>query len=938
MLDGLLRPLAAAGTWLEPGTTGPDRTRRTWPWSPAPGVAEGADLDAGALLGTVHGAGSVPHRVLVPPGAAGPVTALRAAGPVAATDPVAVVGGTPVPLLSSWPVRRARPVRERLDATVPLLTGQRVLDLLFPIARGSTAAVPGGFGTGKTVLLQQIAKWCDADVIVYVGCGERGNEMADVLGELAAIADPRTGGRLVDRTVIVANTSNMPMMAREASIYTAVTVAEYYRDMGYDAVVVADSTSRWAEALREFASRSGALPAEEGYPAGLASALAAFYERAGRVLTLGGEEGSVTIIGAVSPQGGDMTEPVTAHTQRFVRALWTLDRDLAYARHYPAVSWAGSFSLDGDTLAAWHARHADPAWSRRRARLASLLAEADRLAALADLMGVGALPGHERMVLLGARLVREGLLQQSALSRVDAVSGPERQRRWCPPCWTSPTPATRPSPGRPRGQRGGARPHPGAARPGDGVRRRRGGTARRGGGQGRRPGRWSSCGDRRPGRPRTEHTGADEVRGPLLVIRGVQGVGWDEFARIRLPSGEIRHGLVLEVDRDLAVVEVLEGTAGIERAGTRVSFDGSPAAGPGGRGVAGPHLRRPRQPGRRRPADPRHDHDAVAGGAPQPGRREPPSEPVLTGVGAIDTLTTLVRGQKLPVFSVAGLPHLELATQVAAQASAGGEPFCVVFAGMGLTHADAAAVRDVLEERSAAGELVLMLNTADAPVVERVLTPRIALTVAEHLAFTQGRHVLVVMADMTSYCEALREVSAARGEIPARRAYPGYLYSDLASLYERCGRIRGVPGSVTLLPVLTMPAGRHHPSGARPHRLHHRGADRPVAEAAARGIYPPVDPLSSLSRLMRKGRARAAPATDHLDVAAQLLAALARARQVRELAELVGADGPQRHRPALPPLRRRVHRRLRRPAARRAAQPAREPRRAWQVLPVLPAP
>jgi V/A-type H+/Na+-transporting ATPase subunit A len=424
--DGLLRPLATAGTWLEPGTTGPDRTRRTWPWSPAPGVAEGADLHAGALLGTVHGAGSVPHRVLVPPGAAGPVTALRAAGPVAATDPVAVVGGTPVPLLSSWPVRRARPVRERLDATVPLLTGQRVLDLLFPIARGSTAAVPGGFGTGKTVLLQQVAKWCDADVIVYVGCGERGNEMADVLGELAAITDPRTGGRLVDRTVIVANTSNMPMMAREASIYTAVTVAEYYRDMGYDAVVVADSTSRWAEALRELASRSGALPAEEGYPAGLSSALAAFYERAGRVLTLGGEEGSVTIIGAVSPQGGDMTEPVTAHTQRFVRALWTLDRDLAYARHYPAVSWAGSFSLDGDTLAAWHARHADPAWSRRRARLASLLAEADRLAALADLMGVGALPGHERMVLLGARLVREGLLQQSALSRVDAVSGPER--------------------------------------------------------------------------------------------------------------------------------------------------------------------------------------------------------------------------------------------------------------------------------------------------------------------------------------------------------------------------------------------------------------------------------------------------------------------------------------------------------------------------------
>ena len=232
-------------------------------------------------------------------------------------------------LTTSWPVRRPRPYTERLDASAPLLTGQRVLDLLFPIARGSTAAVPGGFGTGKTVLLQQIAKWCDADVIVYVGCGERGNEMADVLQEFGELTDPRTGGRLVDRTVIVANTSNMPMMAREASIYSAATVAEYYRDMGYHAVVIADSTSRWAEALREFASRTGALPAEEGYPAVLSSALAGFYERAGRVRTLGELEGSVTVVGAVSPPGGDLTEPVTAHTQRYVRTLWSLDRDLA---------------------------------------------------------------------------------------------------------------------------------------------------------------------------------------------------------------------------------------------------------------------------------------------------------------------------------------------------------------------------------------------------------------------------------------------------------------------------------------------------------------------------------------------------------------------------------------------------------------------------------
>ncbi len=270
--------------------------------------------------------------------------------------------------------------------------------------------------------------------------------------------------------------------------------------------------------------------------------------------------------------------------------------------------------------------------------------------------------------------------------------------------------------------------------------------------------------------------------------------------------------------------------------------------------------------------------------------REPPADPVLTGISAIDGLATLVRGQKLPIFSIAGLPHLELATQIAAQASAGGDPFCVVFAAMGLTHADAAAVRDGLEERSRAGELVLLINTADDPVVERILTPRIALTVAEHLAFTLGRHVLVVMADMTSYGEALREVSAARGEIPARRAYPGYLYSDLASLYERCGRIRGLPGSVTVMPVLTMPAGDiTHPL---PDLTGYITEGQLVlsTDLHARGIYPPIDPLQSLSRLMRKGAGPGRTREDHLDLAAQLLAALARARQARELADLVGLE------------------------------------------------
>jgi V/A-type H+-transporting ATPase subunit A len=423
VFDGLLRPLTDAATWLAPGAVRVADERR---WSFDPHGEPGQTVAAGDSLGTVTDAGPVPHRVLVPAGLDGHLDELRPAGRYRDNEAVAIVAGAPVTLADWWPVRRPRPYRARQEGAAPLMTGQRVLDALYPIAKGATAAVPGGFGTGKTVLLQQIAKWCDADIIVYVGCGERGNELADVLTELAELSDPRTGGRLADRTVLIANTANMPIMAREASIYTGVTVAEYYRDMGHDAVVIADSTSRWAEALREFASRTGALPAEEGYPAGLASALAAFYERAGRVETLGGRTGSVTVVGAVSPPGGDMTEPVTAHTQRFVRTLWTLDRDLAYARHYPAVAWLGSYCRDAGAVGAWYAAEGDPDWAARRARMVSLLAEADRLATLAELVGVAALPGHERMVLLAGRLLRETVLQQSALSVNDAYCSPDK--------------------------------------------------------------------------------------------------------------------------------------------------------------------------------------------------------------------------------------------------------------------------------------------------------------------------------------------------------------------------------------------------------------------------------------------------------------------------------------------------------------------------------
>jgi V/A-type H+-transporting ATPase subunit A len=425
VLDGMLRRLTGADDLLPPGAR-PNPLARDRRWRFTPTAAEGIEVSAGALLGSVPES-ALEHRLLVPPGIAGRLDWLAPEGDYTVDDTVALVSGTKLGLAHRWPVRRPRPIRRRLDSGKPLATGQRAVDLFYPVAEGSTAGVPGGFGTGKTVLLQQIAKWCDADVMVYVGCGERGNEMADVLRELAELDDPRTGRLLLERTVLVANTSNMPVMAREASVHTGATVAEYYRDMGYSAVLIADSTSRWAEALREVASRTDQLPAEEGYPPGLASELASFYERAGRVETLSGAEGALTIIGAVSPPGGDLAEPVSAHTRRFVRSMWSLDRDLAYARHYPAVSWRDSSSRDVTAVAAWHAIDGDWAWSERRARALRLLAEADRLESVAQLVGAGSLPDAERIVLLTGSLLREAVLQQSALSENDASCSPQKQ-------------------------------------------------------------------------------------------------------------------------------------------------------------------------------------------------------------------------------------------------------------------------------------------------------------------------------------------------------------------------------------------------------------------------------------------------------------------------------------------------------------------------------
>ncbi len=385
--------------------------------------------------------------------------------------------------------------------------------------------------------------------------------------------------------------------------------------------------------------------------------------------------------------------------------------------------------------------------------------------------------------------------------------------------------------------------------------------------------------------------GARSASGPLLVVQGISGVGWDEYATITLDSGERRHGMVLDVDDDLAVVQVFEGTSGIIPSKVKVAFSGSPMRIPVGQQWLGRVCN-----GRGDPIDDgppvRAEHLVPVNGVPiNPVARELPRDAIVTGISAIDGLTTLVRGQKLPIFSVGGLPHLELAAQIAAQARVAEGSFKIVFAAMGVTHADADATRDVLEERSESGDLALFVNTASDPVIERVLTPRLALTVAEHLAFERGEHVLVLLCDMTSYAEAVREVSAARGEVPGRHGYPGYLFSDLASLYERCGRLKTSPGSLTQIPVLTMPSGDiTHPVPDLTGYIT-EGQIVLSQEMQSRNVYPPFDALSSLSRLMRHGVGRDQTRQDHMAVAAQVYAALSHARQVRELTDLVGESG-----------------------------------------------
>jgi len=383
-------------------------------------------------LGTVPETPLIEHHIMVPPDLAGTLVWIAPEGDYTVVDPIARLQTVEereetITMLQRWPVRRPRPYAHRLPPTELLTTGQRVLDSFFPIAKGGTAAIPGGFGAGKTVMQHQIARWSDADVVIYVGCGERGNEMTEVLQDFPHLVDPRSGHSLMERTILVANTSNMPVAAREASIYTGVTLAEYYRDMGYDVAMMADSTSRWAEALREISGRLEEMPAEEGYPAYLAARLAEFYERAGRVVTLGGDRGSVSVIGAVSPPGGDFSEPVTQHTSRFIRCFWALDKSLASARHFPSVNWLDSYSQYVDDVAGWWVEQGYENWHTLREKALGILQRESHLQQIVKLVGPDALPDDQRLILETARLLREGYLQQNALEEADSYANIPRQ-------------------------------------------------------------------------------------------------------------------------------------------------------------------------------------------------------------------------------------------------------------------------------------------------------------------------------------------------------------------------------------------------------------------------------------------------------------------------------------------------------------------------------
>lgn len=431
IFDGIGRPLAdireLVGNRITTGIS-VDKLNRSTKWDFKATKKVGDTVTAGDVLGTVQETTVIEHRIMVPFGIQGKITKINS-GSYTITDTIAEIDGKPVQMLQKWPVRQARPIRRKLATSVPLITGQRTIDTLFPIAKGGVAAIPGPFGSGKTVCQHQIAKWSDAQVVVYIGCGERGNEMTDVLNEFPELVDVKTGEPLMKRTILIANTSDMPVAAREASIYTGITIAEYFRDMGYDVAIMADSTSRWAEALREMSGRLEELPGEEGYPAYLSSRIAEFYERAGRVQVLGSESqlGSITAIGAVSPPGGDLSEPVSQATLRIVKVFWGLSAALAYRRHFPAIDWLTSYSLYADQLENWYRDNISPDYVKYRQGAMKILQLSANLEEIVRLVGEDSLSDGDRLILSTATLLRENYLMQDAMSEVDTYAAPKKQ-------------------------------------------------------------------------------------------------------------------------------------------------------------------------------------------------------------------------------------------------------------------------------------------------------------------------------------------------------------------------------------------------------------------------------------------------------------------------------------------------------------------------------
>lgn len=436
IFDGIERPLKAieeeAGAFINRGSSVSALDDKKL-WNVTMKVKVGDKLEGGQIYATLPETPIIEHRLVVPPELSGEVVKVNPNGEYKLFDTVVVIKDDEgvehnLTLCQQWPIRTSRPVKERLTSSVPLITGQRVIDTLFPIAKGGTAAIPGGFGTGKTMTQHQLAKWCDADIIIYVGCGERGNEMSQVLEEFSELIDPKSQRPMTDRTVLIANTSNMPVAAREASIYTGITLGEYYRDMGYHVAMMADSTSRWAEALREISGRLEEMPAEEGFPAYLPSRLAEFYERGGRAEVLSGGEGSVTLIGAVSPQGSDFSEPVTQNTKRFTRCFWALDKALAYSRHYPAINWMDSYSEYFNDLDPWFRENLGEDFIEYRNRISALLQEESSLMEIVKLIGSDVLPDDQKLVIETARVIRVGFLQQNAFHADDTYVPLEKQK------------------------------------------------------------------------------------------------------------------------------------------------------------------------------------------------------------------------------------------------------------------------------------------------------------------------------------------------------------------------------------------------------------------------------------------------------------------------------------------------------------------------------